>query len=294
MAKVSYLTIPTGTEDNYWKALTPGSRFLYSRVRRADSLLSRYRKKGVSQKSLLPQISELWAGLTSEQKSAWSLAGAECNLNGWQLFVQDNCIRIANEIPGIATPSIFHQGMVGKIVVGGSAQEIKIAQYHPNSYYVQKKVAGKYNMYYPFLISEGFGLPLKISLNFKSNLESVGAGSYAKFYAKIWNSYQGKDDEYCLEIPLDFSTDWKKLEATLTTLRGTIIGYNLYFELFNLQGELLFDNIVADHNLTNWARDPFCKNIDITFTKAFFQIPKNWVAVTLPDGAEFDSVYPDD
>jgi hypothetical protein len=294
MAKTTYLTIPTGTEPNYWKALKSGDRFLNARVVRNDSLVSRYRKKGLNQKSLLPQISVLWNTLTTEQKEAWALAGAECKLTGWNLFVQDTCFRIVNDIAGLATPSTLHQSFVGKIVIADPATEIKIAQYHPNTYWVQKKVTGFKGMYEPKLVTENFGLPLEISINYKSDLTSCGAGSFAKFYARIFNSYQGHDDSQIVEIPFDFSANWKNATATISNLRGTIIGYTLFIELYNLRGTLLFDNIKATHNATNWVRDPFCKNIDITFTKAFFQIPKNWVAVTLPEGAEYDSIYPED
>ena len=294
MAKTTYLTIPTGFEDQYWKGLKSSDRFTIPRVSRNDTLVSRYRKKGLSQKSLLPQISALWSGLGPETKEEWGLAGAECGLNGWQLFVQDTSYRMVNDIAGLASLSLLHQGFVGKILIGGSATGIKIAQYHPNSYWIQKKVTGKKGMYEPSLVTEGFGLPLEISINYKADLYGWSENSKVRFYAQIFNSFQGKNDSRILEIELDWSSIWKTASATLSDLRGTIIGYNLFIELVDLQGTLLFDNIKAIHNGTNWARDPYCKNIDITFTKAFYQIPKHWVAVNLPEGAEYDSVYPDD
>lgn len=294
MAKTTYLTIPTGYEEIYNSVLKSGDRFQYARVVRNDTLVTKARKKGLTQKSMLPQISVLWAGFSTEQKQAWADAGAECGLNGWQLFVQDQCIRIRNEIAGVATPSTLHQSWVGEIKISDPASEIKIVQLHPNSYWVEKKVTGKKGMYQPYLITESFGLPLSLSINYKSDLTSQGAGAFAKFYAVIKNSYQGRDEQHILEIPLDFSASWKNATATLSSLRGTIIGYNLYIHLYNLRGTLLFDNVKATHNAQNWARDPYCKNIDITFTRAFYQIPKHWAAITLPVGAEYDSIYPDD
>lgn len=294
MSKTTYVSVPVGMEDNFGKVLKSGDRFQYARIVRNDTLVTKSRKRGLTQKSMLPQISALWANFSEEEKTAWSDAGAECGLNGWQLFVQDQCIRLRNEIAGVATPSTLHQSWVGKIKISDPASEIKIAQYHPSSYWIEKKVTGKKGMYQPVQISEGFGLPLTLSINYKSDLTSQGTGAFAKFYAVIKNSYQGRDDEHTLEIPLDFSANWKNATATLSTLRGTIIGYTLFIHLYNLRGEIIFDNIKATHNAQNWARDPFCKNIDISFTRAFYQIPKHWVAITLPDGSEFDSVYPDD
>jgi hypothetical protein len=129
--------------------------------------------------------------------------------------------------------------------------------------------------------------------HYKGDLVSQGAGSFAKFYALVWFSYQGVDREELLEIPLTFSTDWVAAEATLTSTIGYVVGYNLYFHLYNVRGSVYIDDVKAEHSAANWARDPYCKSIATTFTKAFYQVPKHWVAITLPDGAEYDSVYQD-
>jgi hypothetical protein len=293
MAKTSYIEIPAGTEDKFLKSLKSGDRFTFSKVVRNDTLLSAKHKKGISAKSLLPLCSGIWQSFTDAQRLAWTNAGGMMGLKGWQLFVQDQVIRVLNNLPGSVTPVLTHQSWVGKILLGGTATEIQIAQYHPSSYFIIHKVYGKKGMYTPLQINEGFGLPLQIGLSYKSNLFAVGADPYAKFYAKIINSYQGKDDNYLLEIPLTFSSNWGSTTATLPVLRGTIIGYTLFFHLHDLQGSLYFDNIKAIHNGQNWVRDPGCKNIAQSFTHQFQQIPKHWVANILPNGAEFDSVYED-
>jgi hypothetical protein len=122
---------------------------------------------------------------------------------------------------------------------------------------------------------------------------SVGPGSFAKFYAEIWHSYQGADIFTILEIPLDFVSDWKNAEATLTTALGYVVGYNLFFHISNLRGTLYCDNIKAEHSGQNWVRDTFCNDINQGFTNAFFQIPKHWAAVILPEGADYESIYKD-
>jgi hypothetical protein len=65
MSRVSYVDIVSGLESNYWANITPQDRFIFSRVTRKTALLSIKRKKGLTQKSLLPQIAEDWANLGS-------------------------------------------------------------------------------------------------------------------------------------------------------------------------------------------------------------------------------------
>lgn len=293
MARTSYILVNPAMEAGFYSALKSSDRFVYSRITRNDTLLSRSKKKGVKTKSLLPQIAAIWNGLTVSEVDAWYSAADKMDLNGWQLFVQDQTLRILNDLPGVATPSDLHQSWVGNIRIASPASSIKIVQFHPHTYWVSRKVIGKKGMYEPVQVVEDFVLPLKISLNYRANLVSSGAGSFAKFYAKIWHRLQGVDLQHVLEVPLELSTGWVYGEATCNELIGQIVGYDLYFELYNLRGDLFFDNIKAEHSGQNWARDPFCKSIDITFTRAFYQIPQNWAAVNLPSGAEYDSVYTD-
>ena len=136
-------------------------------------------------------------------------------------------------------------------------------------------------------------MPLVLSLNYKSNLASAGAGSFAKFYADVWYSYQGKNLIKTVEIPLDLVSDWKNATATLPTVATILVGYTLYFHLYKMTGDLYIDNVKATHNGQNWVRDTYCEDIYQTFSRAFYQIPDHWAPVVLPSGAEYDSVYED-
>ena len=292
MAKVSTVDIVPGLELAYWRRLAPGDRFTFSRVRRKIDLLSIKRKKGISQRSLLPQVAEAWNVLSESVKTDWSNAGAVMNLNGYRLFVADKCARIINEISGNATPSLLHQSWVGQLHIEAPASELKIAQLHPKFYWISKKVYGKKGMYEPVQINEAFSLPLKISLNYNSNLASAGGGAFAKFYAEVWSLYQGLDIITVLELSLDLVASWKNAEATISSVIGQVVSYDLFFHLYNVTGDLYIDNIKAEHNGQNWVRDTFCKDINEGFTKAFFQIPKHWAGVTVPSGAWYESVYP--
>jgi hypothetical protein len=327
MAKISYIDVNGTQEEAFYGALNPQDRFLIPRVSRKNVLLSRKRIAAITARSYLSEIAELWAGLSFAQKEAWAAAAdieigiydpipivfgsalfgdaifgeaefgktiSHSNKNGWHLFVQDTAYRLKYGISGVATPNNLHQFKVGELVVEDPAVQIKIAQYHPRSYWTSQPVHGKKGMRQPVIVTEDFNLPLVLNINYKSNLVSQGAGSFAKFYAEVRSSYQGIDRYAVCEIPFDLVADWKTATATISTVLGYTIGYTLYIHLYQMRGTLLFDNVKATHNGQNWVRDPFCKDIDQAFTLAFYQVPKHWVAVEIPTGAGFGSIYPDD
>lgn len=293
MAQVSYVDLITAQKELYWRSLQPGDRYSFSRVRKKIALLSRRKKAGVSERSLLPQCSDAWALFTEEQKTAWSSAGGQTGLNGWRLFVKDKCLRIKNDLAGNSTPDLLHQALVGKIHIESPATSIKITQIHPRNYYVYKKIYGTKSQYQPVLITEDLALPFTLSLNYKADLEASGDNPSAKFYARFWYSYQGRNLQSDLEIPLDYFCDWQYAEAVLTSLISIVIRYDLYFELTDLQGDLYFDNVKAEHSGQNWVRDTYCNDINQGFTKNYYQIPKHWAGVNVPDGTYYESVFED-
>ena len=192
----------------------------------------------------------------------------------------------------VATPNEYHQDLVGKINITGPAEEIKLKQSHPHTYWLYQKVAGSQAMYEMAEVEEVFSLPLKIGISYKSNLVSTGSGSFAKLYADIRHLYQGVNRSTNLEIDIPLIAGWTKLDITETTLIGQAVSFNLYIHLYKVTGELLFDNIIAEHNAQNWARDPFCKDTNRVFTRQFSQVLANWTPMILPTGASYGSVYP--
>lgn len=293
MAKVSYVDLLPTVEPSYYANLTMFDRFTAPHVGMHKTFVSRKSVKGLTQKSLLPQIAADWALLSAGEKSDWSDAGVERGLNGWRLFVADKCARIKNGLSGNATPSLLHQSWVGRLKISSPADELKIAQLHPQFYWISRTIPGKKGQREPVRITEDFSLPLVLSLNYKSNLTSTGAGSFAKFYADVWYSYQGQNLSQIVEIPLDLVADWKTASVTLSTIETILVGYTLYFHLYKLTGDLYIDNVKATHSGQNWVRDTYCDDVYQTFSKAFYQIPDHWAPVTLPVGAEYDSVYED-
>jgi len=292
MAKTGYILLDSAEQEKYFSALRSGDRFISARVNRKVSLLSVRRKKGVSQKSLLPICASVWNNYTDAQKLAWNTAGSYCNLSGWKTFVRDKCYRVVNGLSGEAVPSIYHQGLVGELRIDAPADELKIFQPHPYQYYISQKVTGSKSMRSPVLVTERLFLPLQIGLSYKSSLVKTQSDGFAKFYAIVRRLYQGNNLDEILSIYIDLQSDWKTVTASLSYLLGQYTSYVLYFHLYHLTGTLLVDNIKAIHSSQNWARDPSCQDIHQDFTLAFYQVPAHWSALILPEGSFFESVYP--
>lgn len=292
MATTTYLTIPPELEELYYKGLQSGDRFVLPKIRPKTVILSRKKIAGLTARSYLPTIATLWKTFTDQQKADWKDISPYSRPHGWASFVADQSKRIKFGIGGVATPNEFHQDMTGKIAIISPAEEIKIAQPHPSSYWVSTKVKGKKGMYEPVEVSERLTLPLKLSINYKADLVSTGSGSFARYYASIRHLYQGQNlnHDEIIEIPL--SSAWANQETTISSLLGLAISYNLYIHLYKVRGNLLFDLPKAEHSGSNWVRDPYCKKIEQDFTRGFYQVPKHWAPITLPTGSDYESVYP--
>jgi hypothetical protein len=314
MAKTTYLAIPEGLEEFYFKALQPADRFVIARIRVKNPILSKYQKTKIKEKSLLPIIKEIWNSFSEAEKEAWKNIDYHTKKHGWRSFVADQTQRLLLGLEGTATPNIYHQDLVGKILIEAPAKEIKLEQPHPRAYWVAKKIINKKSMYEPVLITEDFELPLKIGLSFKSNLEEAGDNPEIKFYATIWSSYQGRDIYTNLEIKMplksesyygtiylglnkfgsgvDESKGWDRFEKTISSVIGYTIAYNVYIHLKDVRGEFYFDNVLIEHSGQNWARDIYCKKVEQSFTRGFYQVPKHWAPIIMPEGAIYGSVYP--
>lgn len=292
MARTNYLDLPVGQEDLYYKGVQSGDRFVFPRIVRKNAFFSRKKIKGLKAKSYLPAISKLWGNFTDQQKQDWKDIDPRTRKHGWRMFVSDQSKRIKLGYSGVATPSEFHQNMVGAINIESPAEEVLIAQYHPAYYYIRKKVQGTKNTYEPVMITEQISLPLSLSINYKSNLVSTGAGSFCKFYATVRHFYQGRDIDTDLVLDIPLVGGWANLSDSISVVLGEVVGYTLFIHLYKVTGTLLFDKPKAEHSGQNWVRDPYCKDISQIFTRAYYQVPKNWAPITLPTGTDYDSLYP--
>lgn len=293
MAKVSFVSIPVGLENQYSQVLEAGDRFAFAHVKVKRLFSSRVRKKGMSQKSLFPILSPVWAGFSDAERLAWGSAGDHSHMSGWRLFVQDTSGRIANGISGYATPSDLYQSRVGRMTVVSPAVGLKIEQLHPQTYFVNHKIAGTKSQYVPVQVIENLTLPVSIAISYKSNLVGAGASPRARFFINVYSSYQGNDLENLCVIDFDLVHDWERKTASISGVVGKFRGYTAYVEIYNARGDLFFDNVDIIHGGINFARDPFCNSIQTTFTKAFYQIPRNWIATGPVTDTFYRSVYHD-
>lgn len=293
MAKASFIQLSPEQEAPFFSTLQYGDRFTFGKIIQKNKNISRKKIKGLTARSLLPQVAVVWNALADSDKLEWKNCAEQCAMTGYHLFVQNMCARLQYGLTGAGVPSLLHQYKIGQIVIASPATLCVIWQLHPLSYWVLKKVVGSKSMYSPVNIKENFSLPIEISLNYKSDLTACGDNPSAKFYAKIWFSYQGVDNYYHLEIDLNLATDWVNATSAIDSIPGQVIGYDLYFTLQDVRGTLEFDNLKAEHSGQNWVRGFACNDIDVRLTKAFYQIPKDWAPVEMPNGASYGSVFPD-
>lgn len=292
MARTTFIDLPEAQEELYYAGLQSGDRFTLPKISRKLSIFGRVKIAGLTRRSYLPACSVDWRTFTDQKKADWKAIDPHPQKHGWRSFVADQCKRIKFGIPGNAVPNEFHQDMVGAIVIQSPADEVKLAQYHPYQYYVNRKVQGKKRMYEPVSVSEAVNLPIEIKIWRKSNLASTGAGSFAKFYITIRHHYQGQNLDTDLEISMPLIAAWGEQTNIVSSLLGEVVGYTAYIHLYRVTGTLLFDYPQLLHTSQNWTRDPYCKDISKSFTRAFYQVPKHWAAITLPSGAAYNSEYP--
>lgn len=294
MAQIGALVVPPELVDLWNKLFTVSDNRVHGAVRKIGYLTSRRKVVNLTTKSLLPQIKEMRNSLTVDEINDWKAAAAVSGQNWWNLFVTDTSYRIKYGIGGIAHPSLLHQYKVGRIEIAAPATRVKLVQYHPILYYINKKMRGSTTIREDIPITEKLSLPLTIGLSYKSNLGSNGATPKAEFYAIIFSSYQGRTIETKVGLNLTLSTQWTSATTIASEVIGVARSYNLYIELTDVSGSFEFDNIIANHTGTNYARDKRCNDVNNELSATNFQIEKSWEELFLPTGAGFDSVYPAD
>lgn len=303
MAKTQTIEVADELKNLEANALERRDRFILGVVQGHKRLPSKVQKKELKRAaiinspmeergSLFKYLAPLWQGLSTAQKTVWKEAAAYSSLTNWQLFISDNAARIRNSLVLEVPPSDLWQVRAGRIFIESPASDIHLKQEHPLDYVVTQKIPGRPWKYELVNITETFSLPLEIIIRYKSDLTAEGPTQVARYYARVWTSYQGEDIETDIVCDFSPSVGWTEVSASTSGLRGILIGYTLHLEISGYRGELLFDNIRAVHGGTNWARDPRCDKIQKTFTKGFAVVPPFWIPVSLPDGSVFSSEYP--
>ena len=294
MPKVAYVNPTPDLQDKFSQLFTPVYKTRNSSLRWNGRLIPPRKVVNISSRSLLPQVRELWNGLTPTQRTNWAAAGAAQNYSGWQLFVQDTCYRLKFGIAGLATPSTLHGYKVGQIVMESPADFFRLEQLHPVEYFQMVKVPGTKSQREPAAVREQLTLPLTVGLSFRTDLTANGANPYAKFYATVIRSYQSLDLEEEVGFNIPLSSAWDRETASLIEVVGTARWYSLYIELNDVLGTFEFDIVQATHAGTNFARDFRCTNISSGFSNYNYQLPASWAADAPEEGITFGSVYPED
>jgi len=303
MAKTAFQDVPDELKNLHRKSVQNRDRFIHGVVQSQRREMSKAQKRLLKRTanihspmqgrgSMFRFISPYWHALTDAQRAAWKASAAYSALTNWQLFISDNAARFKNSVSFPGTPSDVWQVRAGQIVIESPAAEILLRQDHPQAYVVAQKVAGQTWKKEIVEVVEVFGLPLTVGISYKSDLTPTGGTQRARLYADVLYSYQGVDRHAYVEVNFDPSTGWVADSATLSSVRGTLIGYTLYLDVYGYTGTLLFDNVRAEHGGTNWARDPRCDDISKTFENAFAMVPPYWSPDSLPSGASFSTVYP--
>lgn len=294
MAKVSYVNPVPDLKDRFDKLFTPVYKTKKSSLRWNGGLISPRKVNPVSTRSLLPQIRDLWASMSTELKDQWKAAGEVSGYSGWQQFVQDTSYRIKFAIDGVATPSILHQYRVGRINMDSPAQHFRLEQLHPVEYYQAVKVPGTKSQRVPRVVREQLLLPLQLAASYRSNLTPNGDDPFCRFYAEIYSSYQGRDIVTPVGFDIPLSSGWARQTTTATNVLGVARWYSLYIELNDVLGAVEFDIIHAIHTGTNFARDFRCTNIQFGLSNYNYQLPASWAADAPETGVTWGSIYPSD
>lgn len=303
MVRTTFIDVPEELTKPYNNSLERRDRFYLGVVQGHKREPSKAQKKLLKRPaviaspqqgrgSLFKYLSPLWRGLTDGQRTAWRDAAVFSNLSGWQLFISDNAVRIRNSISFPVTPSELWQVRAGYITIDSPASQIILKQDHPLDYYVLQKIPGRSWKSEMVLLREVFSLPVTLKIRYKSNLTAEGGSQIARYKIIVWTSYQGEDIYTDFSIDFSPSVDWTLGEVSTSGLRGIIIGYTLFIEIVGYRGELLFDNLEANHSGSNWARDPRCDDVSKNFIKAFSLVPPFWIPVSLPAGSAFSSIFP--
>lgn len=293
MAKTSYQDIPVEYKNLIKKTLVASERFIIPRVS-VKKIISRKKiLKGITQRSKLKEISEVWATLSAGQKTDWENVGLVVGLTSFKAFTKEYILRLQNSLSPMPSPSVYRHGKVGYIKIESPANNLTIQQDHPQKYYINKKVRGKRSMYEPALVTEYVSFPMTLKISYKSNLTTTSANNKHRIYIYIVSNYQGRDIETLKEINLDLITNWKTSELEITGIFGVFRYYKIVIEMQNVRGDFYFDNVKLYHSGKNWVRDTYCNDVHQDFTKAFYQVAKHWVADVIEDGANFESIYLD-
>jgi hypothetical protein len=259
MALVMGITLPAGMEIVYNKTIRMYDISVLCNVGKNPVFFPRDKFYTLREITYLFQIAYAWGLFSVDTKNEWNLAANIIGEHNYNLFVQDKSYRIKNGIGGNSTPSIYHQYLVGHLSVANPATGAFIAQYNT------KRV----------------NFPASFEINFKTNLVSAGEGSFARLRF-IWTRYtSGQNIESTETIELPLVSGWDKRKQWITSYSGIRGKWRIELELYNVTGDIWFDNLFVTYSGEIKLNDPYCMDV-----------VKWWKNLNPAEGVTFETVYP--
>jgi len=179
-------------------------------------------------------------------------------------------------------------------IVLARANKILITQKHPYVFWEYYKKSGRKKMYSKRHVEDRLTFPFKIALSRKTNLTSVGDLPYCYLIAKITHFYDGHLYYTLYPVDMPLVAAWGYQEVEISAPGGYVGTYELQIRLNDVTGEIWFDNIIGEHDGTNFVRDEYCNDITREFFDEWFNVARNWEPTNVPAGAFYESIYPPD
>ena len=259
MALIMGITLPAGMEIIYNKTIRMYDISVFCNVGKNPRFFPRNKYHTLREITYLFQIAYAWSAKTQEQKDEWNFAANIIGQHSYNLYVQDKSYRIKHGLAGDATPSIYHQYLVGHLAVAAPASGALVAQYNPLR----------------------VNFPASFQINFKTDLTADGGDPYARLKF-IWTRYyQGQNIESTEVIDLPLSSGWDKRAKQVNYYTGIRGKWRLELELHDVTGDIWFDNVWAFYSGEVKLNDPYCDDV-----------VKWWKGLSLPAGVTFETIYP--
>ena len=291
MTKVTDYNPEESLEELFLKSVNIKRNYYVTSALRKDITWRKRNFKTLIDRSFFDQASVLWNQATSAKQARWNTAGAVCGLTGYQLFVQDTSYRLANNLPGLASPSIYHQYKVlhGHINTLGSG--LDLTQIHWSEYDRWIKNPGQKNAYTLTTITESVTAPIKVEFMYNADLEAGPTFHYCEFTITCWGKKDGfnTSDEQSFELPL--VTGWTQISESFSPDLDSIRSYSVQLYFYRVLGDIWIDNFNFEHDGQNWAFDPF---LDDPWAPNIYDEPWTYYNYDTDDDSEdlfWESIY---
>ena len=259
MALIMGITIPAGLEIIYNKQLRMYDISVFCNVGKNPRFFPRKRFYKLREITYLFQVAHAWSFFTDDQKAEWNYAANITGQHSYNLYVQDKSYRIKHAIGGDATPSLYHQYLVGHLGVAAPATSALIAFYYFHR----------------------VNFPATFELCFKTNLVASGANPYARLKFTWTRYYMGQNIESTEVIELPLISGWDKKKQWVNYHKGIRGRWRLELELHDVTGDLWFDNVEVFFSGEIKNLDPFCMDV-----------AKYWKSIDAGAGVTFETIYP--